>query len=283
MRKRNNATIRTPHNQSNTMRQYLALLLALILATALPPALAADSNTPTRAESSDAAAQFRQAQSLALSDSPDIPAAMRWYEKAAQQGHAKAQTALGILYLNQSRHSASEELAQGQRWLEQAAAQHEAAAESILGTYEAMIKENIAAAKRHWENAAARGDSDAMQWLALLYLDGDSGVPQDQAKALAWWQKASNAGNAEAAYRLAEACIDGRYGLPKDLQQGFRYMKQAAEGGNAVAALRLSQMYQAGSGTHADPVQAAQWLNRYQAWDTDRYYSLKQLLRKLEN
>ena len=146
-----------------------------------------------------------------------------------------------------------------------------------------MIKENIAAAKRHWENAAARGDSDAMQWLALLYLDGDSGVPQDQAKALAWWQKASDAGNAEAAYRLAEACIDGRYGLPKDLQQGFRYMKQAAEGGNAVAALRLSQMYQAGSGTHADPVQAAQWLNRYQAWDTDRYYSLKQLLRKLEN
>ena len=265
------------------MRQYLALLLALILATALPPALAADNNTPTRAESSDAAAQFRQAQNLALGDSPDIPAAMRWYEKAAQQGHAKAQTALGILYLNQSRHSASEELAQGQRWLEQAAAQHEAAAESILGTYEAMIKENIAAAKRHWENAAARGDSDAMQWLALLYLDGDSGVPQDQAKALAWWQKASDAGNAEAAYRLAEAYLNGRYGLPKDLQQGFRYMKQAAEGGNAVAALRLSQMYQAGSGTHADPVQAAQWLNRYQAWDTDRYYSLKQLLRKLEN
>ena len=146
-----------------------------------------------------------------------------------------------------------------------------------------MIKENIAEAKRHWENAAARGDSDAMQWLALLYLDGDSGVPQDQAKALAWWQKASDAGNAEAAYRLAEACIDGRHGLPKDLQQGFRYMKQAAEGGHAVAALRLSQMYQAGSGTHADPVQAAQWLNRYQAWDTDRYYSLKQLLRKLEN
>ena len=52
------------------MRQYLALLLALILATALPPALAADSNTPALAESSDAAAQFRQAQSLALSDSP---------------------------------------------------------------------------------------------------------------------------------------------------------------------------------------------------------------------
>ena len=76
------------------MRQYRSLLLALILATALPPALAADSNTPALAESSDAAAQFRQAQNLALGDSPDIPAAMRWYEKAAQQGHAKAQTAL---------------------------------------------------------------------------------------------------------------------------------------------------------------------------------------------
>ena len=263
------------------MRQYLALLLALILATALPPALAADSNTPTRAESSDAAAQFRQAQNLALGDAADFPAAMRLYEKAAQQGHAKAQTALGILYFTKSRHSASEELKQGQAWLEKAAAQGDAAAASILGTYAAMIQEDFAAAKRHWESAAARGDSDAMQWLALLYLGGE-GVPADPAKALQWWQKASNAGNAEAAYRLADAYVDGRYGLRKDLQQDFAYMKKAAEGGNAAAALRLSQMYRAGSGTHADPVQAAQWLERYQMWDTDRYYGVKQMLRKLE-
>ena len=264
------------------MRQYLALLLALILATALPPALAADSNTPALAESSDAAAQFRQAQNLALGDSPDIPAAMRWYEKAAQQGHAKAQTALGILYFIKSRHSASEELKQGQAWLEKAAAQGDAAAETILGTYEAMIQKNFAEGKRHWESAAARGDSDAMQWLALLYLGGD-GVPADSATALQWWQKASDAGNAEAAYRLADAYVDGRYGLSKDLQQGFSYMKKAAEGGNAAAALRLSQMYRAGSGTHADPVQAAQWLDRYQMWDTDRYYGVKQMLRKLDH
>ena len=101
----------------------------------------------------------------------DIAQAAAWYEKAAAQGHAKAQFNLGLLY------------GKGQG-----------------------VAQDYGQARVWWEKAAAQGDAKAQYALGVLY-DNGHGVAQDYGQARAWWEKAAAQTDDQEAQQAAQLAL----------------------------------------------------------------------------
>ncbi|MGE4262059.1 tetratricopeptide repeat protein [Shewanella sp.] len=93
--------------------------------------------------------------------------AVKWYQKAADQGYARAQNSLGVLY----------ESGQG-------------------------VKQDYVKAVEWYQKAADQGNEYAQYNLGLLYANGQ-GVKQDDLKAAEWYQKAADQGHSNAKENLA--------------------------------------------------------------------------------
>ena len=159
-----------------------------------------------------------------LDVAPDYTQAALWYRKAAEQGHAGAQSTLGSLY------------------------------SGGLG-----IPENYAEAVKWFGKAADQGDAHGQVSLGMAYESG-SGVPQDYAEAAKWYRKAAVQGNSMAQKRLGFAYSNGR-GVPQDYRQAFNWYRKAAEQGVHEAQTNLGLMYAEGQGVRQDYVRAYAWLN----------------------
>jgi len=136
----------------------------------------------------------------------DYAEAVRWFRKAAEQGHAGAQSNLGVMYKN----------GQG-------------------------VKRDHAEAVRWFRKAAEQGQAKAHYNLGVMYANGQ-GVKQDYAEAVRWLRKAAEQGDAHAQYNLGVMYENGQ-GVKRDHAEAVRWYRKAAEQGvvNAVSALnRLS-------------------------------------------
>ena len=126
---------------------------------------------------------------------PDTEKAQHYLELAAQQNHAAAQYALGILFL--SNEPETQNPAQGFYWLERAAQNGSDYAAYRLGkeylSGKNAPKESERAAE-YVRMAAEWGNPYAQYLLGKLYLSGD-GVPQDRDAAYDWFQKAQAQGH----------------------------------------------------------------------------------------
>ena len=105
----------------------------------------------------------------------DYRLAHRWYEKAADQGHADAQYRTGVRYHG------------GQ----------------VAGTK--IVGKNYLKAAQYFVKAADQGHAKAQYMLGEMYYKGE-GVPKALDKALEWFRKAADQGhfNAQAMLRLLE-------------------------------------------------------------------------------
>jgi TPR repeat protein len=92
----------------------------------------------------------------------DFGEAVRWYRKAADQGHAIAQINLGSMFKN----------GQG-------------------------VKQDFSEAMRWYRKAADQGHVDAQLNLGIMFESGQ-GVKQDFGEAKRWYRKAADRGNSEA-------------------------------------------------------------------------------------
>lgn len=150
--------------------------------------------TKPRAEAGDAQAEYELARlyHLAPHDSKDLPAAFRWYSKAAEKGHVGARYALGTMYANG----------------------------------EAVAQDYFRAAE--WYRLAANlgGGADAQVALGELYFLG-RGAPQDVAEARDWYRKAAERGHPVGQYRLAAMMREG-YAGPLDPVEAFKWLTLAA-------------------------------------------------------
>ena len=113
----------------------------------------------------------------------DTDKAMYWFKKAANQGNAKAETALGLIYLTT------------------------AYTNNLLG-YQFHNANDIAIATKdypkalYWfKKAAEQGYANAENYLGYMYEQG-LGVPQDYNKALYWYKKAAKKGSKQAKREL---------------------------------------------------------------------------------
>lgn len=116
-----------------------------------------------------------------------------WFRKAAEQGNAKAQVALGLIY--ESGEVVPQDYHQAAIW---------------------------------YRKAADQGSADAQFSLAGLYLKGE-GVPQDLAEVARWTRKAAEQGNTQAQEAIGLSYVVGK-GVPIDYVEGYFWLDIAAAG-----------------------------------------------------
>lgn len=134
----------------------------------------------------------------------DLAESARWYEKAAQQGHARAQFNLGFMLYNDGRYAAAAP------WLLKAAEQGVAMAQGLVGA---------------------------------MYADG-KGVAKDPLRAYWWTLRAAEQGVAGAQYDAGMMCVarlaDNRCS-PIEAYKWFRLLADKGYPGAAENAERLAQ------------------------------------------
>ncbi|PKO82963.1 MAG: sel1 repeat family protein [Betaproteobacteria bacterium HGW-Betaproteobacteria-11] len=162
----------------------------------------------------------------------DIPRALAYYRRGADNGSRKAVFRLGLVY-----------------W---------------LGTPD--VPRDAAIGRHYLELAAAAGDDDAVRYLAADVKDAlvaaDRAIAEGKPEeALRLLTAAANAGDHRAQTRLGWAYEAGR-GVPRDLARAAAWFKQAAEAGNGEAMYALAVMYATGAGQVKDAALAAGWLRK---------------------
>ena len=227
----------------------------------------------------------------------DAVQASNWFRKAAEQGVAIAQAALGSMYKNGD--GVPKDAAQAVTWNRKAAEQGYAAAQSSLGFMYLQgtgVRKNAAEAAAWIRKAADQGDADAQHNLGLMYQKGE-GVPRDAVQALYWYRKAAEQGdaNAQAMVRAMEAKGEGAPKSGAVAQQppaapprqddpiqrseqdkqlslfakagdgaALKELKTRGEQGDGSAQILLYSMYSLGEGVPRDPSQAEVWWNAFQ-------------------
>ena len=128
----------------------------------------------------------------------DHAEAVKWYQKAAEQGVAEAQVNLGFMY------------AEGRG-----------------------VSRDYGAAMKWYRKAAGQGVAKARFNIGLMHQNG-WGVPADDARALKWTRQAARQGYADAQVNLGFRYAVG-HGVPKDLVRAHMWSNLAAERGNEMA------------------------------------------------
>ena len=128
----------------------------------------------------------------------DYAEAAKWFHKAAEQGDAEAQYALGVMYGNGN--GVTQDSAEAVKWHRKAAEQGNAFAQGNLGLayYNGWgVTQDLDEAAKWTRKAAEQGDADAQNKLAVMYYAG-YGVTKDNAEAGRWFRKAAEQGNLQA-------------------------------------------------------------------------------------
>ena len=184
-----------------------------------------------------------------------------WFRKAAEQGHPHGEYVLGSMY------SSGQGVAQDHReaaiWFRRAAEHGHADAQCALGEAYGKgqgVVQDYRQAARWFRRAAGQGHTFAQGALGAMYAAGE-GVAQDHQQAALWCRKAAEQGHA-----LAQCALGGMYGVGQGVAQDHRqaelWYRKAAEQGHADAQNNLGAMYDSGVGVTKDPRQAALWFRK---------------------
>ena len=184
----------------------------------------------------------------------------KWFQKAAEQGDADAQFCLGAMYYNGE--GVPQDYAEAVKWFRKAAEQKHAAQAMLGGMYsegKGVPKDDVKAAE--WNRKAAeQGDAMAQHSLGVMYENGE-GVPQDHVEAAKWYRKAAEQGLASAQYNLGVMYYNDYNGevVPKDYKKAAKWIRKAAEQGDAMAQYSLGAVYYFGWGVPKDEVEGYAW------------------------
>jgi TPR repeat protein len=188
---------------------------------------------------------------LGLGLEADGGQAQRWYQAAAQAGHAQAQLALARLLERRGNHEAV-------GWYRRAAQQGEAQAQFAMGRMccaGELLTQDFLQGLSWYVKAAEQGHTTALVTLGNV-CNGDL-----QHIATVCFTRAAEAGSAQAQYLLGQQYAQGK-GLAKNLEQAFLCYERAAQQGLAEAEAALGVAYRNGLGTDKDFKQAFHWLQK---------------------
>ena len=151
--------------------------------------------------------------------------AVKWVRKAAEQGFARAQYDLGLMY----------EFGRG-----------------VERSYEKAVE--------WYQKAAEQGAASAQGLLGEMYYYG-RGVEQSYEKAAEWYLKAAEQGLARAQYKLGDM-YDIGIGVEKSDEKAAEWFLKAAEQGFARAQCKLGLMYENGTGVERSYKKAREWYQK---------------------
>lgn len=181
----------------------------------------------------------------------DYAKAVRWYRKAADQGHQFAQYNLGFCYEHGLGLSALP--VEAAKWYRKAAEQGHAASQCSLGLFyetgKGVIKD-MEEAVVWYRKSAEQGYAVAQCNLAYCYKNG-IGVTQDNAEAYVWFKKAAEQGDARAQDFLGDCYFQG-LGIEADTSEAVRWFAKSAEQEYSPGLYDLAWCYEKGCGIAAD-------------------------------
>ena len=213
-------------------------------------------------------------------DAPnDDVEAVRWFGKAAANGHAASETALGYMY--EMGRGVDKNLTKAVAWYRKAAGQGDAEAQCCLGWMLANgrgVGKDVSEASAWYRRAAEQNHARAQYNLAGLYYMGQ-GVVKDYAEAAKWYRKAAEQGYADALSNLGVMHENG-WGVAEDWGEAVKLYRKAAEMGNANAQCNLGWMYENGRGVAKDEAVALSWYRKAAEQGNAR---AKGLVAKLQN
>jgi TPR repeat protein len=183
--------------------------------------------------------------------------ALKWYRKAAERNHAKAQYFLGVCYLNGW--GAAEDEMEGIRWFHKSAESGHTDAQRQLGDFY-QGKQDYTAAINWYRKAAEQGDFSSQRELGDFYHDG-KGVPKDYIEAVKWYRMAADQNLSTAQCSLGSCYRDG-HGVAKDYSEAMILFRKAAEQNFAEAQFNLGLAYEEGKGVAQDYKQAVLWYRK---------------------
>lgn len=167
----------------------------------------------------------------------DVPGSMPILKRAADAGHAPAQSLYGYI-------------------LDRAEYNEEAAA--------------------YFRRAAEQGDADGQYGLAILHASGE-GVARDPAAARGWLERAGGQGHALATVALSQAFLTGTLGFKTDPADGagLGWVRKAGELGSIPALGYLAKGYRGGAFGAVDVAQAERLEKRMRELSPDNRKSAK--------
>ena len=198
----------------------------------------------------------------------DSAEAVKWYRKAAQQGDAKAQVALGWAYMLGN--GVRVDCAEAAMWYQKAVENREwgdIARSCLLSCWvdlgESFVRANNWAEAVNWHRKAAeQGDAGAQAMLGGAYAHG-LGVQKNAAEAAKWSLKAADQyrGRAEQGDADCQSNLAGCYASAGDHPEAVKWYWRAAEQDVAIAQQMLGQYYEEGNGVPEDDIEAYKWFS----------------------
>lgn len=137
--------------------------------------------------------------------------------RIAERGDAQAQFDLGFMYATGISHFEVDD-AEAVSWYRRAAEQGFAPAQSALGRAYAhgpVLEQDFTQAATWCRLGAEQGDADGQLCMASLYAGG-CGVEQDYAESARWHRLAADGGSGVAQARLGDMYATGEGGVPQD-------------------------------------------------------------------
>jgi len=144
---------------------------------------------------------------------------LRWLTQAAEGGHPEAQYELYRFLMRKT--PSPEQMAQALEWLRSAAEDGEAGAQYELGrlyvkgSERPAMQQDLEAARKWWERAAAQEHGRAMEELARRLNRGTDGFPRDPERAAGLLRK------------VAEGYRQGSHGLPENARMAAGSVQRA--------------------------------------------------------
>lgn len=184
--------------------------------------------------------------------------AHKWFMKAAEQGHAEAQEAVGESY--REGWGGEKDITKAIVWYEKAAKQGDTYAQDDL--FDIYLKRKDYSKAAYWVTKAAKsGNPGAQSNLGYLYYYG-YGVPQDYQQSFYWTKKAADSGLGQAKANLAEIYARGLW-VKKDPQKALELYKDAVGHKHISAAVNVGYIYAHGLGVAKDQELANYWYSRF--------------------
>ena len=199
----------------------------------------------------------------------------KWYFRAAVQGDALAQNAVGIMY-QEGRGGTKNEF-EAAKWFLKAAEQGNADAQNSIAEMYVCgsgVVKNYEEAIKWYRKAAEQGHVKAQEQLGLSYFAGGNGVEMDWIEAKKWARKAAEQGSAES------QCVLGRLielTGGNDKTEALKWYRKAAAQGHAAAQANLGYCYDRGEGVTKDEEEAIRW---YRKAARQGYWSAQETLRE---
>ena len=97
-----------------------------------------------------------------------------------------------------------------------------------------LVKKDVVEARRLFSQAADLGDPEAYGNLGVIYMMGEGGISRDEFKGLELFEKGAERGNAFCMFSLAKALESGS-GTDANPKEAAKWYKKAAQAGHAKA------------------------------------------------